>query len=426
MQTSSPVIVVVMGEAKKPRTETQAQKTAARNPPRWTTVLLLVGSVVSIGVAVAGVYLVDQIADSFFPFKSQLVDRVVLVARIIRVIAIILAVVFSVAFLYRLIRVGYRYEWTGFGEADLPKPENREVRPEKTVWDWMQLLIVPVVLAIVTIVFTLYQEGRLSRIEQQRAQAALQVAEERARAAELQDYLDQMGSLLLNKDRPLRQSKKGDEVRSIARARTLTILERMNPSRKRQVIQFLYEADLIRGVEGSQPIMSLREVNLRRASLWGANLSEADLSGAHLEKADLPNADLSGADLSGAHLEKADLTRAHLSGANLSDADLGSADLLKTDLRGANLSGAFLWRTSLIETYLSRADLSGAGLWEADLNGAHLSSANLTNADLSGAYLGGAGLSDANLTDAQGATGKQLKQAKTLEGATMPDGSKHP
>jgi uncharacterized protein YjbI with pentapeptide repeats len=302
--------------------------------------------------------------------------------------------------------VGYRYEWTGFGEADLPKPENREVRPEKTVWDWMQLLIVPVVLAIVTIVFTLYQEGRLSRIEQQRAQAALQVAEERARAAELQDYLDQMGSLLLNKDRPLRQSKKGDEVRSIARARTLTILERMNPSRKRQVIQFLYEADLIRGVEGSQPIMSLREVNLRRASLWGANLSEADLSGAHLEKADL--------------------TRAHLSGANLSDADLGSADLLKTDLRGANLSGAFLWRTSLIETYLSRADLSGAGLWEADLNGAHLSSANLTNADLSGAYLGGAGLSDANLTDAQGATGKQLKQAKTLEGATMPDGSKHP
>jgi hypothetical protein len=41
MQTSSPVIVVVMGEAKKPRTETQAQKTAARNPPRWTTVYFL-------------------------------------------------------------------------------------------------------------------------------------------------------------------------------------------------------------------------------------------------------------------------------------------------------------------------------------------------------------------------------------------------
>src|SRR5215217_3643709 len=381
-----------MGEVKKPRTETQTQKTAARNPPRWTTVLLLVGSVVSIGVAVAGGYLVDPLVDSLFPFQGQLRDQIVLVARIIRVIPIILAVVFFVAFLYRLIRVGYRYEWTGFGEADLPKPENREVRPEKTVWDWLQLLIVPVVLAIVTIVFTLYQEGRLSRIEQQRAQNAPQVAEERARAAELQDYLDQMGSLLLNKDRPLRQSKEGDDVRIIARARTLTILERMNPSRKRQVIQFLYEADLIRGVEGSQPIMSLREVNLSDAYLSNANLSNANLSGANLEKAALAEADLS----------------------------------------GAYLSGADLWRASLFETYLSRAGLSGAYLGEADLYGAHLSSANLTNADLRGAYLGGAGLSDANLNDAnlrnaQGATGKKLEDmAKTLEGATMPDGSKHP
>jgi type II secretory pathway pseudopilin PulG len=82
----------------------------------------------------------------------------------------------------------------------------------------MQLLIVPVVLAIVTVVFTLYQEGRQSRIEQQRAQNALQVAEQRAQDAALQDYLDQMGSLLLNKDRPLRQSKEGDEVRTLARA----------------------------------------------------------------------------------------------------------------------------------------------------------------------------------------------------------------
>jgi hypothetical protein len=339
-KSSLHVIVATMAEGKKPRTEIHAPKPAARNP-RWTTVVLLVGIVISIGVAIAVGYL----------FDSQLV------IRILRVIAIILAVACFVAFLYRLIRLGYRYEWTGFGEADLPNPENREVRPEKTVWDWMQLLIVPVVLAIITVVFTLYQEGRQSRIEQQRAQNALQVAEERAQAAELQDYLDQMGSLLLNKDRPLRQSKEEDEVRTLARARTLTILERMNPSRKRQVIQFLYEADLIRGVEGSQPIISLREVNLSDANLFQVKLSDA---------------------------------------------------------------------------FLSRANLEKAALWQSDLSGAHLSGANLTNADLRGAYLGGAGLSDANLSnanlnDAQMATGKELEDmAKTLEGATMPDGSKHP
>src|SRR5215203_277575 len=358
MQTSPPVIVVVMGEAKKPRTETQAQKTAARNSPRWTTVSLLVGSVVSIGVAVAGGYLGDQLVDSPFLFQSQLV---VLVARIIGVIAIILAVVFFVAFLYRLIRLGYRYEWTGFGEADLPKPENREVRPEKTVWDWLQLLIVPVVLAIVTVVFTLYQEGRQSRIEQQRAQNALQVAEERAQDAALQEYLDQMGSLLLNKDRPLRQSKEGAEVRTLARARTLTILERMNPSRKRQVIEFLYEADLIRGVEGSQPIISLRVANLSDVALIRDKLSEANLSGANLSGAKLNWAKLNGADLSGAYLTDADLRNATLRNANLSDANLFLADL-----------------------------------------------------------------SDANLNKARGITMEELekKAPSTLEGATMPDGSK--
>ena len=56
----------------------------------------------------------------------------------------------------------------------------------------------------------------------------------------------------------------------------------------------------------------------------------------------------------------------------------------------------------------------GAGLTDADLSGA-----NLSGADMSNAYLGGANLKDANVTD------EQLALCKSLEGATMPDGSKH-
>jgi len=56
----------------------------------------------------------------------------------------------------------------------------------------------------------------------------------------------------------------------------------------------------------------------------------------------------------------------------------------------------------------------GAGLTDADLEGA-----NLEGADLSNAYLGGANLKGANVTD------EQLATCKSLEGATMPDGSKH-
>jgi hypothetical protein len=55
--------------------------------------------------------------------------------------------------------------------------------------------------------------------------------------------------------------------------------------------------------------------NLRDADLSGANMSGADLSGAYLRGANLSDSDLSGADMRGANLRDADLR-----GANLSDA----------------------------------------------------------------------------------------------------------
>ena len=58
-------------------------------------------------------------------------------------------------------------------------------------------------------------------------------------------------------------------------------------------------------------------------------------------------------------------------------------------------------------------------LTDGSLQEALLSGADLRGADLSGADLSGADLSGANLTD------EQLAQARSLEGAIMPDGTKH-
>ena len=82
-----------------------------------------------------------------------------------------------------------------------------------------------------------------------------------------------------------------------------------------------------------------------------------------------PGASLSGADLSRASLYGADLSRANLSGANLSRADLYGADLSRANLSGANLS-----RADLDDASLDGADLSGANLSRADLYGANLES----------------------------------------------------
>jgi hypothetical protein len=71
---------------------------------------------------------------------------------------------------------------------------------------------------------------------------------------------------------------------------------------------------------------------------------------------------------------------------------------------------------------LSSADLSGVNLSHAYLSGAYLSGADLSEADLSGANVIKAELTAADLSNVRGWTEEQLTAAKSLEGATMPDG----
>jgi cell division protein FtsB len=116
-----------------------------------------------------------------------------------------------------------------------------------TVRDWLPIvgaLLIPIVIAAGTWGIT-WQQGK---IEDQRAQAERELAVQRAQDEALQAYLDQMGSLLLEKE--LRESKEDSEVRTLARARTLTVLGRLDPSRKTALMQFLVEADLVQRVDG--------------------------------------------------------------------------------------------------------------------------------------------------------------------------------
>src|SRR5829696_3632055 len=123
-----------------------------------------------------------------------------------------------------LIRLGYTYPWTGFGESKV----NEAVQPAKTLWDWLGLLIVPVVLAVGGYFFT-RSESRATR----------EAAERRAQDETLQAYLDQMGQMLLDATKPLRRSTRGDSLQALAlaRARTLAVLRRLDGARKGTVLQ---------------------------------------------------------------------------------------------------------------------------------------------------------------------------------------------
>jgi uncharacterized protein YjbI with pentapeptide repeats len=186
---------------------------------------------------------------------------------------------------------------------------------------------------------------------------------QRAQENALAAYLDQMVQLLNDKDRPLRQCSEGDEVSILAKGRTHTVLPRLDGGRRARVLQFLYETGLI---IKNRPVVDLLGADLRTANLSRANLGGSDLRGADLSRANLGGADLRGADLRGANLREANLHWADLISANLSRAYVGRTDLSLADLRGADLRNV------------------------------------------------------------KELTVGQLEQAYTLEGATMPDGSKHP
>jgi uncharacterized protein YjbI with pentapeptide repeats len=234
-----------------------------------------------------------------------------------------------------------------------------------TVRDWLQLLIVPLALVVIGFLFTAQQDQRQQQIEDQRAQQAQKIENQRAEAERelavqraqdeaLQAYLNQMSNLLLEKD--LRNSEEDSEVRTLARARTLTVLGRLDWERNVAVLQFLREAKL---VGEKDPVV---------------RLDSSDWIGANLQRLNLANVDLSHSYLSDANLSGADLSHAYLHYADLSNAFLVNADLRPAKLRDADLSGA-----------------------------------NLSNADLT----------DAHVSE------RQLLTAKSLNGATMPNGKKY-
>ena len=237
----------------------------------------------------------------------------------IRTVAILVAI----GALWRLIRIGYAYQWTGLGDAELPKQDNVEFRPKKTLWDWLQLLIVPIVLASAGFWFTMQQEDRQQRIEDQRARAEQQLEEQRAQDTRLQAYLDQMSVLML--DRKLLETEPGDPVHTLAQARTFTVIASLDAEHNRSVTRFLTDSKLTG--KGESSVALLKGIRVRHASLSGAFLSGADLSDDYPDHAELFEADLKGADLEGADLTQALLPWADLSYTFLDEADLGEADL---------------------------------------------------------------------------------------------------
>ncbi len=245
------------------------------------------------------------------------------------------------------------WRWTGIGE--------------KKGWDIFTGLSLPLIVFGGGILFN-YLNGQ----QQQK------IAEEKQKDELLKTYINDMKASLLDKDYPLKNSKKNSESRSIARTITLTTLAQLNSEQDQQkaqegkynqrkglIMQFLYESGLSKSDTNVIPI-----VLLNKADFTFANLENSFLIAANLQYANFESANLNFAHLESANLKSANLNFAHLESANLKNANLNFARLKSVNLNRANLEYANLEYAYLESAYLGSAknltneQIKSACFWE--------------------------------------------------------------
>ena len=177
------------------------------------------------------------------------------------------------------------------------------IQPRKTLWDWLQLFLIPLVLALVAVAFNAGQ-----------ASTSQQLAEQSKQEQVVDNYLNQMSTLLMQYH--LHDSQVVDPVRALAQAITLTALDRLDGQHKNIIILFLYRSDILKyhyfkhgetecgdpkvlqkRFSDEQPIITLAQGNVSEVTINNLKLTCIDLHNTHLERSNFATSDLDRADL---------------------------------------------------------------------------------------------------------------------------------
>lgn len=257
--------------------------------------------------------------------------------KILRIIFIFILLLSAIAIGYFIIYPTLAPDWTGFGPYFLEKNEVRA----KTLWDWLGLLIIPSTLGLIGFLYNDYQKKKNEEKEKEQKLNNI-----------LDSYFKIMGQLITNSD--LLDSKTSIKSKTLARTRTLVALENLDGERKGQILQFLYESNLI----NEKKIVDLNGANFQESELKNIVLRKATINGVYFKNSNLSNSHLENANLTSCDFEKSNLSYSSLDNTNLSYTNLTSCKLTNLDLTSANLEGA----------KLNYADLRGSKIKQDQLD----------------------------------------------------------
>lgn len=244
----------------------------------------------------------------------------------------------------------------------------------KSLWDWLELLVVPASLAF--LFWTLEnREDKVSR----------EISIDQFRENLLNEYFNTMGRLENQGYFNLTQADENSGIKpqpseNIGWFRTVSITQHLDPKRKRLVLEFLYYSNLL--------FHHGYHINL-----LGSNFSNGDYERIFLNSTNLCEVNFENSNFYKAHLDNA-LFRA----SNLKNTDFRQSTLIGADFSGADLSGA-----KFDDAFIPNTNFSNlTDLTNVSFNNASIQRCNFFNS-----------LLDEN----------QLKNAKSLAGTLLPDGS---
>jgi hypothetical protein len=288
-------------------------------------------------------------------------------------------ILLTVAIVIVLIAIGAysrEWEWTGF--------------LGKTLWDWMHLLLVPIILALGGLFFTQMERRDSARAQKLTQEQIRQTqvrlerdAEQALRDSALERYgqstqrfmqaVDQLGAdkleIRLGGIYSLERTAQEDRDYHWPIMELLSTFVRETAPRRPPISSEEWVEEIYPPRPDIQAVLSV----IGRRAVYHRTDSSVEYGIIDLRDTDIRRADLQHAYLQGANFQGADLQEANLQGATLQEANLRGATLQRANLQGANLQGArritedqIEWTLGSNETKLPE-DLNRPELWSKSI-----------------------------------------------------------
>jgi uncharacterized protein YjbI with pentapeptide repeats len=252
---------------------------------------------------------------------------------------------------------------------NLRSPLNSSIRTtrHRNILGWCKLLfsgLVPVVIGVFTITFSIQQQSLSMKQREQELQNQVDAQQQSLFVT----YIDEISHHLLSlSDNNTTQSRLLLHIRT----KTLTTLRNLDVTRKKYIILFLYESQLLR-----HNSLDLSGADLNNVQLIGPyKLDYLYLPDVFWSNAVFINCRLTNATFNRSYMDNARFINSTLESAVLADAALDNSDFKRTTVVRANFSGASLVRANFLDAEVvqgmdfTNADLLDARFTDSQLRG---------------------------------------------------------